>query len=52
MHIVLGRRGRGRMIAGYAATCAISTYTVFQLYRDGQFYWLRKAKYPEKTTDL
>jgi len=26
--------------------------TIFQLYRDSQFYWCMKPEYPEKTTDL
>jgi hypothetical protein len=26
--------------------------TIFQLYRGGKFYWLRKLEYLEKTTNL
>ena len=32
--------------------CSTPRSTIFQLYRGSQFYWWRKQKYPDKTTEL
>jgi hypothetical protein len=37
---------------GLGLWCLMPQTKICQLYRDCQFYWGRKAGYPEETTDL
>ena len=39
-------------IRGFGSRCFTPLSTIFHLYRRRQFYWCRKRKYPQKTTDL